>query len=130
MKAIEAESNGHRPGLDLKAQRKRLGLTAKQVGEMVGVSDVTVLRWESGEIANMRTNKLVAYAAALQLSPLAIIGMEVPDKEEEKTEEAVIAEKIAGSYDLHHLLDVAMVSQPEDVQIVTKALRRMNRDMS
>ena len=26
--------------------RNRLGLTAKQVGEMVGVSDVTVLRWE------------------------------------------------------------------------------------
>jgi len=43
--------------------------------------------------------------------------------------EAVIAEKIAGSYDLRSLFDAAIVSRPEDIRLVAETLRRMNRDM-
>lgn len=38
----------------LSARRKKLGLTQKEVAEMVGVAEGTVSRWEIGEIANMR----------------------------------------------------------------------------
>ena len=37
----------------LKDKRKSKGLTQKEVAEAVGVSEGTVSRWESGEIANM-----------------------------------------------------------------------------
>lgn len=44
--------------------------------------------------------------------------------------EVMIAQKIAGSYELRSLFDTAIVSRPEDILLVTEALRRMNRDMS
>ena len=47
-------------------RRKALGLTQKEIAELVDVSEATVSRWESGEIANMRRDRIVAYAKALK----------------------------------------------------------------
>lgn len=55
-------------------RRKELDLTMKQVADMVGVSEGTVSRWESGEIANMRRDKIMDYAKALKISPAVIMG--------------------------------------------------------
>ena len=44
--------------------------------------------------------------------------------------EVMIAQKIAGSYELRSLFDAAIVSKPEDILLVTETLRRMNRDIS
>ena len=38
-------------------RRKALGLTQKEIAELVDVSEATVSRWESGEIANMRRTR-------------------------------------------------------------------------
>lgn len=57
-------------------RRKELDLTMKQVADMVGVSEGTVSRWESGEIANMRRDKIMDYAKALRISPAVIMGWE------------------------------------------------------
>lgn len=54
-------------------RRKELGLTMKQVAELVGVSEATVSRWESGQIANMRRDKINSYAKALQVKPSFIM---------------------------------------------------------
>lgn len=35
-------------------RRTELGLTMKELADMVGVSEGTISRWESGEIENMR----------------------------------------------------------------------------
>lgn len=50
-------------------RRIALGLTQKEVAERVGVSEGTVSRWESGSIANMRRDRIVAYAQVLQTTP-------------------------------------------------------------
>lgn len=57
----------------LSARRKQLGLTQQQVASLVGVSEGTVSRWESGDIANMRRDRIAAYAKALQCSPMFIM---------------------------------------------------------
>lgn len=57
----------------LSARRKKLGLTQKEVAEMVGVAEGTVSRWESGEIANMRRDRIAMYAKALKTSPAFIM---------------------------------------------------------
>ena len=44
--------------------------------------------------------------------------------------EVMIAQKIAGSYELRSLFDTAIVPRPEDILLVTETLRRMNRNMS
>lgn len=49
-------------------RRKELGLTQKDIAEAVGVSEATVSRWESGEIANMRRNRISALAKILHCS--------------------------------------------------------------
>ena len=53
----------------IKSRRIELGLTMKEVADAVGVSEGTISRWESGHIANMRRDKIVALAKVLQISP-------------------------------------------------------------
>ena len=58
----------------LKIRRKELDLTMLEVAQKTGVSEATVSRWESGDIANMRRDKIVLLARALQVSPSFIMG--------------------------------------------------------
>jgi repressor LexA len=60
----------------ISTQRKRLGLTMKEIAEAVGVSEATVSRWESGDINNMRRDKIAKLADVLNLSPIKILGIE------------------------------------------------------
>ena len=58
----------------IKKRRIEMQLTLKDVAEKVGVNEGTVSRWESGEIENMRRDKIVALAKALNISPAVIMG--------------------------------------------------------
>lgn len=63
-------------GALLKQRRKELSLTQRQIAQEVGVTEATVSRWESGDIDNMRRDKIAGLANALKMSPLLIMGME------------------------------------------------------
>lgn len=67
----------------LSERRKELGLTQKEVSEIVGVAEATISRWESGAIANMRRDRINLYAKALKTTPAFIMTGEsesyVPD---------------------------------------------------
>lgn len=67
----------------LKARRIELGLTMLDVAKSVGVSEATISRWESGDIGNMRRDKIALYAKALKTSPLFIMGIDNDTDEEE-----------------------------------------------
>ena len=54
---------------DLKQRRIELGLTMLDVAKLVGVSEATISRYESGNIKNMRKDRIKKYAEALQVSP-------------------------------------------------------------
>jgi repressor LexA len=60
----------------IKQRRKERHLTMKQVAEYVGVSEATVSRWESGNIANMGRDKIAKLAEVLDVSPSVIAGYE------------------------------------------------------
>jgi transcriptional regulator with XRE-family HTH domain len=51
----------------------------KEIAEHVGVSEGTISRWESGEIANMRRDKIMLLADALDISPALIMGWDLPE---------------------------------------------------
>lgn len=63
-------------GALLKKRRTELSLTQRQVANKVGVTEATVSRWESGDIDNMRRDKIAGLANALRVSPLLIMGMD------------------------------------------------------
>lgn len=58
----------------IRTLRNGLGLTLEDVGSAVGVGKSTVRKWETGDIKNMRRDKIAALAAVLQTSPAFLMG--------------------------------------------------------
>ena len=58
----------------LRKRRKELGLTLAQIADAMGVTEATVQRWESGNIKNVRYEKITRLAEVLKVSPSALMG--------------------------------------------------------
>lgn len=71
----------------IKARRLELGLTLEDVGNIVGVGKSTVRKWETGNIADMKRDKIALLAKALKVSPLFIMGID------EEEPQPIISEK-------------------------------------
>lgn len=56
----------------IKQKRIEKNLTLEQLGKRVGVSKMTVLRWESGEIKNIKSDKIEKLAYALGVPVIAL----------------------------------------------------------
>ncbi|WP_026762660.1 helix-turn-helix domain-containing protein [Selenomonas artemidis] len=65
----------------IRQKRIALGMTMKEVADKVGVSEGTISRWESGEIANMKRGAIASLAKVLQLSPNSIMGWDDDEQE-------------------------------------------------
>lgn len=63
----------------IKQRRTELGLTLLDVAKLVGVSEATVSRWESGNISNMRRDKIHRLAKALQLPTSYLAGYDTEE---------------------------------------------------
>lgn len=46
----------------------------KTVADFVDVSEGTISRWESGEIKNMKRNKIAKLSQVLKISPIELMG--------------------------------------------------------
>lgn len=60
-------------GTIIRNRRLELGLTLEKVGEAVGVGKSTVRKWESGQIKDMRRDKISALSKVLRISPVVFI---------------------------------------------------------
>ena len=58
----------------IKFYREKRGMTLEELGNKVGVSKSTVLKWETGSIANMKRDKISKVAKALNVSPAYLMG--------------------------------------------------------
>lgn len=63
-------------GERLKNRRLELDLTLEEVGSLCGVSKSTVMKWENGEIENMKRDKIVLIAKALKVEPIYVLGID------------------------------------------------------
>lgn len=61
-------------GEKIKALREKRGMTLEQVGIIVGVGKSTVRKWETGDIRNMRRDKIQLLAKALGVTPGYLMG--------------------------------------------------------
>ncbi|MDO4649158.1 MAG: helix-turn-helix transcriptional regulator [Eubacteriales bacterium] len=112
----------------LKQRRLEKGLSLDDVARSVGVTGATISRWESGEIANMRRDKIVKLAEALDLSPSVIMGWEEPSEQEgyyTNPETAKLAQELHDNPDLRALLDASRDMKPEQMRNVTAVIQAM-----
>lgn len=58
----------------IKKRRLELGKTLDEVAQVIGVSKTTVQRWESGNIQNLRRDKIAKLALALNTTPAYLMG--------------------------------------------------------
>lgn len=63
-------------GVKIKKLRQAQHMTLEEVGNIVGVGKSTVRKWETGEIANMRRDKIVLLARALGTTPAYLMEWE------------------------------------------------------
>ena len=64
----------------IKQSRKEKGITQNELAKRIGVSAGAISRWESGDIENMRRDRIEKLADALGIDPNIIIGIE-PNRE-------------------------------------------------
>lgn len=60
----------------IKSRRVDMGLTMKELAEKVGVSEGTVSRWESGNISNMKRDKVALLSKILSIPLEVLMGWE------------------------------------------------------
>ena len=116
----------------LRNRRLELRLTMKQIADAVGVSEGTVSRWESGDIDNMRRDKIAALSKVLHLDPRVIMGWEGVEENQQQeyyTDEvtAQIAEDMATNPNLKMLYDVQRDMDPEDLQAMYSLAMALKR---
>lgn len=77
----------------IRARRKELGLTLKQVADKLGVSESLISRYESNDVKNMGIDKLIPLAKVLKTTPAYLMGWEKHDTETKKSERDLMIEK-------------------------------------
>lgn len=71
-----------RIGARIKARRSELGISQDELAEKIGVSRTTIIRYESGQIENMRTDKIMVLADVLHTEPNELLGWKRQDGSE------------------------------------------------
>ena len=107
------EKNGI--GKTLRERRTELSLTQREVAIFVGVTEATVSRWESGDIDNMRRDKIARLAEVLRVSPLLIMG----DENFDRTHIPPTAEEL-------NLIDVWRTLEVNDKDFVMLLMKRLS----
>ena len=100
--------------LIIRTRREELGLTMKELADRVGVSEGTISRWEGGQIQNMKRDKIVRLAEALEV-PLPVL-MDWEEYDAERVEKNKIAKE---------LCELANVSDTRNVEIALDLLKKL-----
>ena len=117
----------------IRNRRLALGLTLEEVGEMVGVGKSTVRKWETGDIANMRRDKIAKLAEALRTTPAYLMGWEEEDGKDPAPEELVngdpeLTELLTRARDdpnIRMLFSVTKDATAEDIEKTIKIIRML-----
>ncbi|EPP17662.1 Cro/CI family transcriptional regulator [Megasphaera sp. BL7] len=110
----------------IKEKRLEHNLTMKELAQKVGVSEGTISRWESGEIANMRRGAMVALSKVLEIPPAVLMGWDKEDVEREKKNDAI---PVLDDPDIRILARNSQVTKdPEKRAMLKRVLKTMLED--
>lgn len=115
----------------IRNKRIELGMTMKELADKLGVSEGAVSRWESGDIVNIRRDKIEKLSKVLDVPPAVLMGWEkkVSSKKGDgyylNEETAQIAQRIYEDKELRALFDAAADASPEDLQTIHTMLKAL-----
>lgn len=98
---------------DLRIARK---MTLEQVGDICGVGKSTVYKWETGDIENMRRDKIALLAKALGVDPVFLMGWADEPRSVQRGEVDEIREAMHTNPDLRVLYDIAKKCTPDELR--------------
>lgn len=108
--------------IDLKQRRVELGMTMAEVAQKVGVSEATISRYESGDIQNMRQNRIKQYADALQVSASSFIDDDYNEKcAPVTTDESALLAHLRQTYSDDDIDILSSLNRNQAVAIVEQA---------
>lgn len=110
----QKEGRNMKTGELIRQRRRDLDMTMKELAELVGVSEATISRWESGDIENMRRDKISSLASALRVPPAVLMDWEEYN-----------AERIEKNIRAKTLYDLALESDIKNIDIVTDLLKKL-----
>lgn len=99
----------------IKKRRQELGMTMLELAKAVGVTEATVSRWESGDIANLKLGRITVLAQVLQISPGELLGWDESDTADLKEIPPATAE---GNPVLQEILEIINQLPPEKLALV------------
>jgi len=100
----------------IRKRRKSLKLTTGQVAKYIGVSSPTVTRWETGEIKNIKNDKVLKLATILEIDPMVLIDWDDQEQYQRNDKLKPILGYARAGYDLfaeEQLLGYEEVSDAE-----------------
>lgn len=93
----------------IKSRRIELGLTMKELGDAIGVSEATVSRYESGQIANMKRSTIIALSKVLNIPTARFIDCdtdsEIRDNTQSTPKQSYVPETIAAHFEGQEFTD-------------------------
>jgi len=104
--------------IELKKRRLSLGLTLENVGDLVGVTKSTVRKWETGDIENMKRDKIILLAKALKVSPMYIMGLDNNYSQEDDNLHDIKEKKLLKSF--NKLNDLGKDKVLDNIQDLTQ----------
>ncbi len=114
--------------INIRELRKNNGLTMKEVAKRVGVSEATISRWESGQIANMKRDKIALLADTLHINPSDILGIdEYRQGYYTDPEVAEYANKLKNNPDMRLLFDAAEDMSKDDIDFVVNMIDKLKQ---
>jgi transcriptional regulator with XRE-family HTH domain len=125
----------------IKDRRIELEMSYQDLADKTGMSKSTLQRYETGEIRNIKLDKIEILAKGLNVTPEYLMGWEEP-KQEMTLKEAIIdleRERIAGRIDklLSGLIASGAISDPQNIDenikevimsVVTNELIRLKKE--
>ena len=114
----------------IKQRRIELGLTMKELANKVGVSEATISRWESGNIATMKQTKIALLAKVLGISPAILVSGELSSNHTntDDTSNAEIAKELALNPVLKEFVEAAKV-KPKLVTLGRLSLKSTDEEL-
>ena len=110
--------------------RINLGMTLEEVASIVGVGKSTVRKWETGDIANMRRDKIAKLAEALHTTPAYLMGWDEEQKEapplvNNDPELTEILQRARDDPKIRMLFSVTKDATPEDIEKAIKIIKTL-----